>query len=485
MTLITGTIKDSGGSPIASGILRVKLDAPLIDTSTNPDSLHTQEPREFTITNGALPTINLPESETQQVTYEFTLYSTATVYEFYFADGTRYDGPTHLHTDSKWYTGYSHRAESVELDRVAVTERTQIDQFNAIVPNQSSEEYTKLLPARISTDTLPATIRQIADLLTTTPAYRNQLRGGPNPKGTYSSTTYYALDDQVELDGSSYIYINPITTAGNQPPNTTYWQLLAARGATGTGTTGNNTPYNATTWDGQLDAPSRNAVRDVIETLAKLSDIAALAPLASPNFSGNPSRSTAPLLSDNSQQIPTTNWVRSYAAPIDSPSFTNNPAAPTQAVTDISNKLATCAHVTNKINALGIGTLVVASQTSNVTLTSGSWIKIPWNVEEYDPNNLFNNGTFTPAATDWYEFTGVFFGSATSITASDVSLYELTGGTRVQNLGLGSSFVLANSFVQLTAGIGYDVRWRLDGGTPAATPSSLNPTRLLIRRLKV
>jgi hypothetical protein len=171
----------------------------------------------------------------------------------------------------------------------------------------------------------------------------------------------------VSLDGSSYVYTQTIATAGNQPPNAAYWQVVADRGPTGTGTTGNNTPYNATTWDGQLDAPSRNAVRDVIETLAKLTDIAGLAPLTSPVFGGTPSRSTAPAAGDNSTQLPTTSWVRSYAAPLDSPALLNNPSAPTQPISDRSTKLATTGHVSNKIDA-ALGAVVIAGQSAPVAL---------------------------------------------------------------------------------------------------------------------
>lgn len=493
MTLITGTFKDSGGTPIASGALRVRLDAPLIDYSTTPDSLHTRQPREFPIVNGSIGTVNLPQSQTQQITYEFTLISNATTYEFYSPDGAAYSGPTFQHSDSKWYTGLSFRAGiSLELDRVTKIIPTTIDAFRAIVPNIASVEYAAILPSRVTTDGLPRTIRQVAELLTTEAGFIQQLRGGPRPKGAYNPTIYYARDDQVEVDGSSWIYINPITTNGNAPPvlpatNNAYWQLLAARGATGAGTSGNNTPYDAATWNNQTDAPSRGALRNIIQTLAKLSDIAGLAPLLNPVFGGNPSRSTAPLLSDNSSQIPTTNWVRSYAAPLDSPALINNPSAPTQSIADRSSKLATCAHVSNKLEA-ALGAVVIAGQSSAVTLASGAWIKIPFDQEFWDPSGQFANGEFTPQASDYYRISiSMLLGAAGAITLANINLF--TGSASVQLIGFpavqgGSAAFYGCADAFLSAGTPYAIHTRVDGTSPSLAISSVVPCRLSIQRLR-
>jgi hypothetical protein len=500
MPLITGLIKDSGGTLI-DGVLRVRLDAPMVDRSTTPDSLHTSDPREFEIVDGVLPTVNLPESQSQQITYEFTIFRVDTVIEFYFSDGTRYDGPTHQHTDSKWYTGYSHRAESVELDRVVGASRSSISQFHAIVPNLLSVEFAALLPTRISTDTLPTSIRQIAEILTTTAAYREQLRGGPRPRGNYSSTTFYERDDQVIADGSSWIYINSLTTAGNPPPvlpatSNSYWQLLAGRGASGAGTSGNDTPYDPIAWDGQTDAPSRNAMRDVIQTLARLSDIANLAPLLSPVFQGNPSRNTAPLLSDNSSQIPTTNWVRGYAAPIDSPAFINNPSAPTQALTDVSNKLSTTKFVDDYFRAKNFGVLVLAEVGgSNQPLTSGVAGAILFSNEISDSGGLFNaaTGVFTPGVSGIVRFAvKLWLSASTALNNVDIGVYEMAGGTRIDSLfntnnypgTVGVFSVFAD--VSVLGGVGYQIRVNCGGTSPFAPAiAGTLRSRLTIQQLSL
>jgi hypothetical protein len=64
-------------------------------------------------------------------------------------------------------------------------------------------------------------------------------------KGSYSSSTAYIEDDVVVYNGSSYIAKG--NTTGNAPTNTTYWGLLAQKGANGTdGTNGTNGTNGAT-----------------------------------------------------------------------------------------------------------------------------------------------------------------------------------------------------------------------------------------------
>jgi hypothetical protein len=46
-----------------------------------------------------------------------------------------------------------------------------------------------------------------------------------NPRGAYDNATAYAQGDSVSYGNSSYLCIQ--TTVGNNPTNTTYWQLLA------------------------------------------------------------------------------------------------------------------------------------------------------------------------------------------------------------------------------------------------------------------
>jgi hypothetical protein len=59
-----------------------------------------------------------------------------------------------------------------------------------------------------------------------------------NPKGVYSSSTSYGPGDSVSYGNSSYLCIAP--TTGNDPTNTTYWQLLATASTNKLTTTARN-----------------------------------------------------------------------------------------------------------------------------------------------------------------------------------------------------------------------------------------------------
>jgi hypothetical protein len=52
--------------------------------------------------------------------------------------------------------------------------------------------------------------------------------------GTYAGGTSYVIDDAVSYNGSSYIC--KLASTGNLPTNTTYWDILAEKGAPGAGT---------------------------------------------------------------------------------------------------------------------------------------------------------------------------------------------------------------------------------------------------------
>lgn len=72
---------------------------------------------------------------------------------------------------------------------------------------------------------------------------------GFNLRGAYAGATTYSSGDVVSFtDGSSYVWNNATPGTGQSPPNATYWQLLAAKGATGnTGATGPSYAATSTT----------------------------------------------------------------------------------------------------------------------------------------------------------------------------------------------------------------------------------------------
>lgn len=405
VTQLVGFFRDSGGNPIASGILRIKLDAPIVDISTSPDALYTPLETDFTITNGAIPTINLVESATQNTTYQFTLFNSSTAYQFYFLSGEQYTGLTHLYTDGIWYTGSVHSTDSARLDRVPSTILTEIDSFHAVVPSAVTVEFASLIPTRVSTDRLPLVVQQVAELLSTDSVLLQRIRGGPRWKGAFDPTIYYQKDDAVSYGGSSWIYIND-NPAINQTPNdsnTAYWAKIAQKGDAG-GTGGQDTAYSSSGWDGQTWAPTANAIRDKIETLATIASLSAYAPLASPNFTGSPNRSTSPTFGDRSTQIPTTAWVGNEFATINNAALTGNPTAPTPPQGTYNTQIATLAWVQTFVSSPAF----VAYKTSDQTLSTGNSTIVSFSSKPLDTNSAFNlsTGTFTvPTGGDgWYEF---------------------------------------------------------------------------------
>jgi microcystin-dependent protein len=301
MTQITGKFVDSGGVTF-DGDLTVTLDAPLVDNGTTPDSIYTLTPHTFIFSSGTLGGVNVVESATSNVTYHFVVnkYSTKTTY--WLADGTQYDGPVVINSGN-YYTGTFYDADiSQQLGQLNTTESSVAMDFHAVVPNTSSVEFASLIPSRVSTDSLPRTVRSLAELLTTDADFVEALRGGPRFKGAYSATTYYQRDDSVTYGGSSWVFVNADPATGQTPSvvNTGYWQLLAQKGDAG-GTGGNDTAYDATGWNGATDAPSRNAVRDIIQQLARITDLASYALLASPALTGNPTTPNQAANSNNTR----------------------------------------------------------------------------------------------------------------------------------------------------------------------------------------
>ena len=54
----------------------------------------------------------------------------------------------------------------------------------------------------------------------------------PTWKSAYNNSTAYVVDDMVSYQNQSYIC--KLASTGNVPTNTTYWDLIAAKGSDGT-----------------------------------------------------------------------------------------------------------------------------------------------------------------------------------------------------------------------------------------------------------
>jgi len=468
MVLITGIFLDSGSVPIVSGGLTVKLDAPIIDTSTTPDSLYTQTERSFPIVNGLLPTngatqgITLPQTATKNTTYSFTVYQTTTAPTYYFQDGRYYDGIAHLYSDGFYWSGVSHSAASIRLDRVDTSAQSIIiATFHAIVPNVAQIDFALLIPVRVATDKLPTTIRELAEVLVNTPQYLALLTQ-TRWQNTYNPLQFYAKYDQVFYAGSSWIFINSVPTVGQTPStiNTAYWNVLASKGDPG-GTGGQDTPFDPTGWDAQMWAPTANVLRDYLITLATQAQLAIYAPKVTPQLT-SPTLLANPANADRSLAIPSTQWVGSNFATIDSATLTGNIAVPLAAVADVSNKPVSTQALANYVAANNLLSTVyfIARKTDSQALISGS-NTITYSSKPADTNNAFNlaTSTFTvPTGRDGlYEFThAVYSERATGTTQYDFYVELLIGAVTYRiiadSVNVNNILRSANKSVYLTAG---------------------------------
>jgi hypothetical protein len=415
MPVITGTIKDSGGS-VQSGTLRLVLDSAIVNESTSPNSTHIPISKDYTITSGVV-NIDVPESATDNTTYRIQFLKSATLLSYFFANGDSYTGPKHYHSDNNWYTGAAHTSASVLLYEQSETRETVYLDFRAIIPNIPTVEFSALLPTGITTDKLDTSLRRLAEILTQNTSFINILRGGPRPKGDYVSTTYYQLGDAVNYGGSWWYFVNN-TPAVNQTPsvvNTTYWLQISTKGDAG-GTGGTDTAYNATGWNGATFAPTANAIRNKIETLA---------PLASPAFSGNPTAPTQ-LTSDNSTRIASTAFTQAILTGfLASPSFTGVPVAPTASPEVSNTQLATTAFVKSFHRYSRLSDTKSAGTAGGTSLAAATQIRALNTIETTSGDvTALSSNRFT-LRTGTYRISASTTGYA--VGAHTVRLYNVTG----------------------------------------------------------
>lgn len=165
--------------------------------------------------------------------------------------------------------------------------------IEASIPDQAVLEYEDLQDITgIYTDVIESRYTTIAARLYTDSAFWSTLNSQLfKRRGGYNPGALYTRGDVVEWEGCGWLWVWP--TNGNVSPvlatdaqgfyisGNDRWILLGSRGQTGTGTTGNNTPFGVS-WDNQTDAPSRNAVYDQLQLYVQNSALAAYAPRIQP-----------------------------------------------------------------------------------------------------------------------------------------------------------------------------------------------------------
>lgn len=178
-----------------------------------------------------------------------------------------------------------------------------ITTFRASVPDEAALNFNSLLPTGFTTITIDTSLARIADFLVNDPVRREKLSPGFTSQGDYSNSSTYFLYDLVNYLGASYYWKDLVPGSGILPTDDTKWQLIASKGDSGSGTTGEDFPYDSNTWDGVLAAPSKNVIRDKIEDLSNV-----YAPLNDANLTGTPTTST-PTSLDNGLSISNTAFI--------------------------------------------------------------------------------------------------------------------------------------------------------------------------------
>jgi len=154
-------------------------------------------------------------------------------------------------------------------------------------------------------------------------------------RGLWSGATSYEVNDAVSLNGSSYIA--KLAHTGASPPNPTYWDLMAAKGADGAAGSGAGDMLRA------------NNLSDVLNPDLSLQNLnvenwyLAKAGTANPAAPGTAAPGSAVLFARQDHVHPTQDL--SALAPLASPVFTGDPKAPTPATADDDTSIATTAFV--------------------------------------------------------------------------------------------------------------------------------------------
>lgn len=196
------------------------------------------------------------------------------------------------------------------------TDATLIYSFEAAVPlsNTPVQLRTLLSQVGIVGDATDGSIAAIVRELYYSNTFWTTLAQYIYPNtGTWDSGHIYSYGNLAFYQGNMYSSISVVPQSGNNPlTSPTIWRLFTQQGIPGTGITGDTAAYDATGWNDPvlgLKAPNKQVLRNIIETLARTSQLASYAPLASPNLT-TPTIASDPTSTDRSSLIPSTNWVQ-------------------------------------------------------------------------------------------------------------------------------------------------------------------------------
>jgi len=215
--------------------------------------------------------------------------------------------------------------------------------------------------------------------------------------GAYAGGTTYAIDDAVSYNGSSYIC--KLASTGNLPTNTTYWDTLAEKGASGSGAGDVTGPSSAVANNFvAFDGTSGKIIKDSTfssSSFAKYGDTTA-------NFTGTLQNSGSNVLTAAS--IGST--VQAYDADLTTLGAGGSSArsflglAIGSDVQGYDAQLADIAGLTPTDNGVIIGNGTNFVVESGATLKTSLGLTIGTDVQAYDSNLTSFVNTFTLPTTD-------------------------------------------------------------------------------------
>jgi hypothetical protein len=478
MTKIIGKLNSS-----LSGIIRATPTHTFVDTSTTPDTL-VSLPYEAAINAGEF-TITVPQSQnlggtgitTESIAYKWELFKNDTAVTFFFLSGEKYEGPTHQHSDTFYYTGSTHADNSIKLDRVSTTNLVLLQPaIYAIAPDSSVDiDFTTLVGIPNTPPYQNISLHRIADLITTVAAYRDRISSKFSPKGLYDANTFYAFGDVVRFNGNGYVWRNAASLKGQAPPMTgdnTNWMMISEKGTTG-GTGAQIVGFSPTAWANSAEAAAREDVRAAIasvqpQDLSNYLTKAEGAPRANPTFTGNVKRGqlTYPVpTADKPTEIITAKYVEDAFA----------------ALATSSAKLPT--------------PLIYARRNAQLAIGTSSYTVIPWDSIVTNTGNILNsvgdiniseNGDYLMHCNLFMEVAGNI-GANNTRTIFDIVLskYANSAFTDIANLVYDNESSSAGAWRSrrqgwrylddAVAGEVYNIRARIGGGGVDATGNTIAP----------
>lgn len=281
MPTIQGRVVNSG-NVVINGFVRVKFDAPLIDTSTTPDTIFSVAPATFAITSGSV-SFTLPATAAQNVSVTFETIATTSVDQYFLQNGNLYDGPRFQHSDNNWYTGQAITMDNSQTPkminqlltrRTGTTEAPILPPFSTYIPDVPTIEYWSLITSGITTPSIALGSWGVAELLVSS-AFKDRLPKGVEWMGVYNVATSYTRNQVVSRSGDLYIWDSASTFAGRDPlvaanvsPSVgSVWSLFLPKGTPG-GTGASIVGYSAAAWQGSAEAAARGDVKSALDGLA-------------------------------------------------------------------------------------------------------------------------------------------------------------------------------------------------------------------------